>query len=155
MAGPERGVEIRAQAICFDGRRILCVRHRKAGEEYWVLPGGHVEPGESLWEALVREMAEETRISARAGRLWAVNEFHGGGRHVLDIAFWLDEWAGEPALGNDPEGGGHEARLVDLAWIDQGDLERIGFRPGILGRRITRRWGEADAPAAYLGVETS
>ncbi|HUP19812.1 MAG TPA: NUDIX domain-containing protein [Gemmatimonadota bacterium] len=152
MAGAEGAREIRAQAICFDGETLLCARHRRGEAEYWVLPGGHVEPGESLWEALVREMAEETGLVVRKGRLWAVGEFRGADRHVLDVAFWLDAWEGSPALGEDLEGDPGSRRLVGLAWIDRATLERIELRPSSLARRLALRWGEAHAPAEYLGV---
>ena len=143
--------EIRAQGICFDGRSLLCARHRRGGAEYWVLPGGHAEPGESLREALVREMAEETGLLVREARLWAVSEFRGAGRHVLDVAFWIDAWDGVPVLGGDPEdpGAGH---LRGQEWIDQAALEGIELRPPALARRLARRWGEARAAAEYLGV---
>jgi ADP-ribose pyrophosphatase YjhB (NUDIX family) len=148
VAGADGTREIRAQGICFDGHALLCARHRREGAEYWVLPGGHAEPGESLWEALAREMAEETGIVVRAARLWAVGEFRGAGRHVLDVAFWIDAWEGSPALGGDPGAG----RLVGLDWIDRAALERIELRPGGLARRLALRWGESHAPAEYLGV---
>ncbi|CAN5880302.1 hypothetical protein BH20GEM1_BH20GEM1_06380 [soil metagenome] len=53
---PEQRLTVRAQAALFSGCVLLCVRHRKAEREYLVLPGGHVDPGETLWEAAVREV---------------------------------------------------------------------------------------------------
>lgn len=40
-------------------RSILLVRHRTLG---WSCPGGHLEPGETAWEAAQRELAEETGL---------------------------------------------------------------------------------------------
>lgn len=153
MAGADAAREVRAQGICFEEDAVLCARHRRGDTEYWVLPGGHAEPGESLWEALVREMAEETGIVVREGRLWAVGEFRGAGRQVLDVAFWVDAWEGAPALGSDPEDDRASARLVELSWIDRAALARIELRPPSLARRLALRWGDADAPAEYLGVD--
>ena len=42
--------------------RILLIRHEKAGEEIWLLPGGGVRTGESLLRALQRELREETGL---------------------------------------------------------------------------------------------
>ena len=42
--------------------RILLCRHEKPGKEYWLLPGGGVESGESLIDALHRELREEVGI---------------------------------------------------------------------------------------------
>ncbi len=50
---------IRVSAILrWRGRMLLC-RHEKGGKEIWLLPGGGVKSGESLTDALQRELAEE------------------------------------------------------------------------------------------------
>ena len=53
---------IRVSAILrWQGRVLLC-RQEKPGKEYWLLPGGGVEGGETLMEALVRELREEVGL---------------------------------------------------------------------------------------------
>lgn len=145
--------EIRAQAVLFRGGALLCARHVKAGVDYRVLPGGHVEAGESVWEAVVRELAEEARVDVRAGRLWSVSEFAGPGRRVLDCAFRVTDWDGEPRLGTDPEAREGAASLRDLEWVSRDALAAGPFRPGVLRDRLLEVWDDPDAPAAWLGVE--
>src|SRR5262245_44594732 len=48
---------------------ILMVRHRHDGRDYWTLPGGGVEPGESPQEAVIREVREETGMTIKVSRL--------------------------------------------------------------------------------------
>jgi len=55
---------IRAAALVITDRGILLVRHSKAGRDYWLLPGGGVEENEDPEQAVVREMAEETGLTA-------------------------------------------------------------------------------------------
>lgn len=146
-------VEVRAQVACFDADRLLCARHRRRGETYLVLPGGHVEPGETLVEAARREMTEETGIETGRLRPWALGEFFSSGRHVLDITFIASEWEGEVRLGSDPEVTERTASLVGLVWLDRAGLGAAPFRPALLHDHLLERWTEREAPLTYLGVE--
>ena len=52
----------RSAAIIIENGSVLLVRRIKEGREYWVLPGGSIEPGESHEEACRREVREETGL---------------------------------------------------------------------------------------------
>lgn len=57
----------RVRAILIKDGQLLTVHRTKPHDEYWVLPGGKVEPGETPAQALIREVLEETCITCAIG----------------------------------------------------------------------------------------
>jgi len=83
------GPRVRVAAIIIRDGEILLVRHLKHGKTYWLLPGGGVDYGETLAEALVREIKEETNLDIVVGRPVLMNDSvpPDKHRHVLNIYF--------------------------------------------------------------------
>jgi 8-oxo-dGTP diphosphatase len=73
-----------------DGKLVVS-RERRRGVEHVLLPGGRVQAGEAITEALVREVAEETGLDVLPERLLYVAEVVGSyGVHDLNLV-WLAE----------------------------------------------------------------
>ncbi|OXM54910.1 NUDIX hydrolase [Amycolatopsis alba] len=63
-----------AYAVCVEDGRVLLARHvSPTGDTNWTLPGGKVEPAEDPFDAVVREVAEETGCEAVVERLLGVD----------------------------------------------------------------------------------
>ncbi|MEV6237263.1 NUDIX domain-containing protein [Lentzea sp. NPDC051838] len=63
-----------AYAVCVEDGRVLLVRDvPRAGESHWSLPGGRVEHAEDPFDAVIREVAEETGCDAVVERLLGVD----------------------------------------------------------------------------------
>jgi 8-oxo-dGTP diphosphatase len=136
---------------------LLLVRHEKPDQEpYWVLPGGRLEPGETIPECAERELMEETGLEGRFVGVLYVSEFLAEGRHTVDVTARVEVSDGEAQLGSDPEvEEGSEATLQELRWVETGELKEIPLLPGWIKDKLledaARGW---PAGEAYLGSGT-
>jgi 8-oxo-dGTP diphosphatase len=143
---------IRVSALLRWEDRILLCRHEKPGRgEYWLLPGGGVNSGESLVDALHRELREEVGIADEVpleGPVALVDSISPGRilvqRHVVHIIFAADLSGRslEAVTSQDAAVRGH--RLFTAA-----ELDGVVLHPPI--QRFLRRWQPGD-PAVYLGA---
>jgi 8-oxo-dGTP diphosphatase len=123
-------------AIIRRGDEILLVEQQGPNDpaSSWALPGGRVEPGELLIDALAREVREETGIAIRAPSRLAylaqhnnVNPYHDLDKVVTVFAFEVDAWEG--AIGvNDPDGFILQARFVSVADAIHKFEETLSYR---------------------------
>jgi ADP-ribose pyrophosphatase YjhB (NUDIX family) len=97
MENHEDVPRLRVAAVITRRRKILLVKHRKSGLEYFMLPGGGVLRGESMTEALSREVEEETGLQVQAGKLLCVSEtiYPDRSRHIVHLVFRGIERGGE------------------------------------------------------------
>lgn len=97
-------------------RRVLMVRHRDPDGAYWCLPGGALEPGESLEQGVLRELQEECNVEGVVVKptAYAMDVYAGE-----TYSFVVDIGNQEPSLGYDPEvgEGAQAAVLVDVRWL--------------------------------------
>jgi 8-oxo-dGTP diphosphatase len=90
-----------------DGSFLLGSRPQgKPYEGYWEFPGGKVEPGESLVEALTRELDEEIGVHIATATPWITIEHRYTHAHVRLHFMRVFEWRGEP----------HGRETQSLAW---------------------------------------
>lgn len=82
----------------------------------YTLPGGHIEPGESIVDAVVREMKEETGLTIKAQRLCGVKQFPiEGGRYIVFL-FETDQFEGK--LVDSDEGKMHWVKITELSNVN-------------------------------------
>lgn len=117
-------VRVRVAGIVLEQDSILLVKHRKGEHSYWMLPGGGVNPGETLHDALIREFWEETRVNIEVGDLVLVNDSIAPdhSRHVVNLHFLARIASGVPATGEDE-------RICEVAYLPIGMLPEAPMRP--------------------------
>ncbi|WP_234853528.1 NUDIX domain-containing protein [Paracoccus everestensis] len=123
-------------AILHDDRLLLVNAYPGHGSDLWCLPGGGVEPGQSLPENLIREVSEETGLRITVSAPILVNEFHDPGRgfHQVEIIFRASLVSKAGIILEDPE------KVVNrFTWATRADLRGLRHKPDTLARAV---WGQ-------------
>jgi mutator protein MutT len=104
------------------GRVLVVRRGRPPGEGLWSLPGGKVEAGERLADAVVREVREETGLEVACGRLVEVVERMGAGWHYIILDYLCEPRGGALRAGDD---------VTDARWVTRDELDALPTTDGL------------------------
>lgn len=140
MNNKEQKFHLRVRAIIRDGEYILAVKAK--GLEYCFLPGGHHEIGESLSDALLREIKEEMGLEGEIRQYlgvvengWQENDaYHQEINHVFEVVIHGIDAKANPASAEEK---------LEFFWIKPEDFEKYDFRP-IVMRPLIVKWLAGD-----------
>ena len=124
---PSKRPQLAVSAVIFrEGKVLLVRRARSPGKGFYSLPGGRVEYGESLHQALAREVDEETGLTIDIVGLAGWREVLPGnsaGGHYVIMSF-AARWAGrEPVLNDEHD---------DFKWLKPGAFGDLKLTGGLL-----------------------
>ena len=124
----------RACGLIIKDHKLLLVRMHPPTRNYpvWMPPGGQLHFGETLQEAVAREVKEETGLKISVKRLRYIHQFVEPPFHALEYYFLCDYLAGTLKLGSDPENPHNRQILSDVAFVSIEKLENIEVEPAFL-----------------------
>ncbi len=125
-------MKVRAAAIVLQGSDVLLMHRRRADTEYYTLPGGGVEPGETPVRACVRELKEETSLDVEVRTEVCVFENRGRREHY----FLVTEFVGTPELGGPEHVICSSQNSYALVWVKLDRLHRINLKPEPIREKI-------------------
>lgn len=139
-------IRLRVGVILMKEGRILLVKHERDDQQYWLLPGGGVEYGESLEQAARRELMEEASLQVSLGELVLVCEtippdLH---RHVVNLVFRGTILGGDLAVHQD-------MRLKEARFSSPDELLHLDFRPPFQKELLEIIGGERPSGVRFLG----
>lgn len=116
------GINMRAVGIVFHEGKILLIHRIKNGSDYFVFPGGGVEGGESLEQALRREIAEELSLQFQA----CERMFELDNRGNQEVYYLIKEFTGVPEVAGPEKARMTEENQYLLEWKGIEEIKALG-----------------------------
>lgn len=106
---------------------ILLIKQKKKNRDYWLLPGGGIEFGESATDTLARELKEELNLVVESFEFLLLNESIDpkGNRHLIQLVFNVNVESNTPSI---PK---NEKAVIDFGYFSIESINEMELRPDI------------------------
>lgn len=119
-------MRIRPSVILEEGGKILLLRYNRNGHDVYTLPGGNVDAGELMQEALKRELWEEVEVEIEVDELLIIAEGKIGAKQqesVLHSIYSAKILKGLPKI--NPE----QTTALEICWLTIEELQKVNLYP--------------------------
>lgn len=126
-----------ARAIVIRGEQLLVMKRDKHGEKYFALPGGEVDTGETIEQAVIREVQEETSIEVKVVR----EIYHEEVEEFGETSYFICDYvSGEPMLDPNAEEVQQtaEGNIYQPMWLEIRALEDTVFLPRNVAHKLEK-----------------
>lgn len=133
-----RAPRVRVSGMIWHEQRLLLVQQGRPSHPRWMLPGGGVDPGESMTVSLARELGEElgcaqVAVAEPCALVESIApESHASGRHLIHVIFRVD--IPDPDVirtGRDVEG--VDEAIHEIRWVTRDEILKLPLHPPIGG----------------------
>jgi 8-oxo-dGTP pyrophosphatase MutT (NUDIX family) len=147
----QKAPNIVGRGIVIKDEKLLVIKRHKNGEEYYTLPGGHLEDGETAKAAAEREVVEETDVKVSAFRELYKYYFRGSRQAGYQTFFVCEYKSGEPHK-TDAEEYTDTSRVsgtYDPMWLPMAELKTANLRPVCIKKQLLRDYKKKGARLSF------
>jgi 8-oxo-dGTP pyrophosphatase MutT (NUDIX family) len=128
----------RVAVIVIKNNQILLIHRFRKGKDFWVIPGGSVEEGESLEEAGKREIKEETNLDVEIGeKLWEYeNDYYGDGIRKEYYFLAKNFSDGEVRMTGEELERASEQNQFHPEWVSLAKIKDLNLKPEFAKEKI-------------------
>lgn len=140
-------MEIACRAFIFQKNKILLCKQKKPPRNFWVLPGGSLEKGETLVECISREITEEIGITLEIDQMLFVREMINSSRHRIEFYFSTIVPADKVIYDNIRACN----EISDVCFFSLEELLSVNLKPDCLPNLIQEIIDKSNTYPRYLG----
>jgi ADP-ribose pyrophosphatase YjhB (NUDIX family) len=141
-------IGVRPCAVLIEDEKVLCISCKYEDGEYFLFPGGGLEAGETMGEAAVREMFEETGLIVDIKKLIYVNDWikdRKTNTRVLNMFFLVERKGGDIIPGEKDNG-----KVKEIKWVLLKHLKELDLRPAYVAERLHEDYKKGFPTAPYF-----
>jgi ADP-ribose pyrophosphatase YjhB (NUDIX family) len=126
-------IVVTCRAVIIHGNTLLMCRQTRHNNKFYNLPGGKLEPGETIDECIKREIYEETGIRPKVGKILFINQFISDKNHLIEFFYRIEN--PKDFLEFNPKIASHAFEVADFV-MDNPTNPAFDIKPTFLADRF-------------------